>query len=420
MKTFGWDTVFVVNEDRLNTLLLMNSGEVTLSFDVAIPGSTPGRATGKFAPWQIAEGGSNDIIHLKLAIAEGRMDYDGRSIDLQGLTLVVATYLDWLATTSRTEELRFDYHKLGETGNTPQRGELAVVKLIDPNGMLSPAENALLGFALGTELVANADKVRFVFATVNLVAPTTHPWLTPVHSRYGYFHRGNGGAGYLAIFSVTTDRSTSGLQRTVDPAAIPTQTNATYVISDELFLKHVITPGLAHSFNTDVSAFAFDAQAKLLRNTRRLQAKPVKSGAIWYYPLVDQLEVRSGDMALQTYCKGTTDMYAGILLHYTVSASNLALYDGSSLGFLPDPAPHQTHDAKIPWWFFLAGPIVILITEIVVLVISKDIANDISQDNRERLAFGRHPPSSILLGTGQAITVSWMGINGGLYLLGNV
>ncbi|KSV75547.1 hypothetical protein N185_17045 [Sinorhizobium sp. GW3] len=420
MKTFGWDTVFVVNEDRLNALLLANANTVTLTFDVEIPGQVSGRAKGKFAPWQIAEGGSNDIIHLRLTLAEGQMDYGGRRVDLTGLTLVVATYLDWLATPDRTEQLRFDYHRLGESGNPPQRGELTVVKLIDPNSMLKPEENALLAFALGTQLVARAADVRFVFATVNLVAPTTNSWLTPVRSRYGYFRREGNRSGYLAIFSVTTDRSTNGLQRTVDPAAIPTDTNATYVISDELFLKDVIAPGLARSFNTDVGAFAYDTGAQILRNTRRLRAKSVKSGAITYYPEVDQLEVRSGEAALQTYCKGRTDMHAGIMLYYTVSAKNRAVYENGALTFQVDPSPHQTHDAKIPWWFFIGGPLVILITEIVVSVISKDIANDISQDNRERLAFGRHPPSSILIGTGDTIQVTSMGINGGLYLRGNV
>ncbi|KQS83089.1 MULTISPECIES: TULIP family P47-like protein [unclassified Rhizobium] len=418
MNTFGWDTVFVVGEDRLNTLLRANSGELTLDFAV----QAGGQASGKYAPWQIAQGGSNDIIHLKLEIAEGTLESNGKLIDIRGLTLIVATYLDWLATDDNKEELRLDYNKLGETGNEPVRGELTVIRLLDPNQVLSPEQNALLSFALGQNLVANAAQVRFVFATVNLIAPQTNSWLTPVKNSYGYFHREDLQAGYLAIFSVTTDRAISGLEKTVDPAAIPTETNATYVISDELFLKNVVAPGLARSFSTDPSAFAYDGQAKILRNTRRLMAKSVKSGAITYHPEVDQLEVRSGENALQTYCKGKADMHAGIMLHYTVDARNEARFEATdrSLTFLVDPSPKQTHNAKISWWFFIAGPIVILITEIVVMVISSDIAKDISDENRERLAFGRHPPSSILLGAGDRIDVTYMGVNSGLYLRGNV
>lgn len=418
MNTYGWDTVFIVGEDRLNTLLRANSGELTLNFAV----QAAGQASGRYAPWQIAEGGSNDIIHLRLEIAEGTLESNGKLIDLRGLTLIVATYLDWLATVNNTQELRLDYNKLGETGNEPARGELTVIRLLDPNKLISPEQNALLSFALGQSLVENAAQVRFVFATVNLIAPKTNSWLTPVKNSYGYFHREDLRAGYLAIFSVTTARDISGLQKTVDPATIPTDTNATYVISDELFLTNVVAPGLARSFTTDPGAFAYDGQAKMLRNTRQLRAKSVKSGAITYHPEVDQLEVRSGENALQTYCKGKADMRAGIMLYYTVEARNQAHFEGSdrSLTFLVDPSPKQTHNAKIPWWFFIAGPIVILITEIVVSIISKDIAKDISDENRERLAFARHPPSSILLGAGDNITVTYMGVNSGLHLRGNV
>ncbi|MEN8130145.1 MAG: TULIP family P47-like protein [Pseudomonadota bacterium] len=422
MKTSGWDTVFVVNEARLNKLLETHADQVTLDFDVEIPGIEGARAIGKFAPWQIAQGGSNDIIHLRLEIASGTLTTGSENIDLSGVTLVIATYLDWLSIDNQKEQLQFDYNRLGEGGNPPDRGELSVVKLLDPNGVLSPQENALVSFSLGTFLVENADQVRFVFATVNLIAPKTNSWLTPVKNAYGYFHREGLDAGFLAIFSVTTDRDISSLQRTVDPAAIPVTTDASYVISGELFLNNVIAPGLAKSFSTDISAFYYDAAAGLLRNTRKLAAKAVKSGAIWYYPVVDQLEVRSAENALTTYAKGNADMYAGIWLNFTVSSRNVAQYSASdgSLNFLTDPAPKESHNADIPWWFFLAGPIVIAITAIVVKVISDDIAKDIADENKERLALGKHPPSSILVGANDAINVTSITVNDALLVSGNI
>lgn len=422
MKLEGWDTVFLIREDRLNTLLQKNAEELVLDFAVTLPDGSEATASGQFAPWQIAQGGSNEIIHLRLPIQEGTLERGGDSIDLAGLTLVVATYLDWLSTDTSSLRLRLDYQRQGETGNPPERGELTVVGLLDPNGVLTPTDNALLSFQLGSYLVANSDKVRFVFATVNLIPPQTNSWLTPVKSAYAYFHREGLDTGCLAIFSVTSDRDISTLQKTVDPEAFPASTDASYVISSRLFLLNVIAPGLAVSFSTDPSAFEFEATQDMLRNNRPLNAKSVKSGAITYYPRALKLEVRSGDSQLRTYCQGDCDMKAGIMMNYTVAAKNPAEFEPSdgSLSFGPDPNPEETHHAKIPWWFFLAGPIVLLITELVVSIISKDIANDITNENKERLAWRKHPPESILVGNDGKLAVSDIAVSGALIVRGAV
>ncbi|MCV0427015.1 MAG: TULIP family P47-like protein [Roseibium sp.] len=422
MKLEGWDTVFLVKEDRLNTMLRENAGELVLDFCVEIPDGTGATASGKFSAWQIAQGGSNEIIHLRLPIAEGKLIRDGVSIDLTGMTLVVATYLDWLSTSANAVKLQLDYDRLGERDNPPNRGELSVVTLLDPNGVLSPSDNALLSFQLGSFLVANADKVRFVFATVNLVPPQTNSWLTPVKSAYAYFHREGLGEGCLAIFSVTSDKDISNLQKKVDPIAWPVSTEASYVVSAELFLLNVIAPGLATAFNTDTSAFAYDSTQDLLVNTRPLNAKSVKSGAITYYPRATQLEVKSGDAELRTHCEGDCDMKAGIMMTYKVTSKNAATYEpgNGSLAFAPDPDPVSSHKADIPWWFFIGGPIVILITELVVSIISSDIASDISKENKERLALKKHPPESILVGDDGRLVVSDIAVAGALIIRGSV
>jgi hypothetical protein len=53
-------------------------------------------------------------------------------------------------------------------------------------------------------------------------------------------------------------------------------------------------------------------------------------------------------------------------------------------------------------------------------IIANDIAKQISDDNRERLALGRYPPSSILWGGDEILNVTTMGVNNAMYLYGNV
>lgn len=422
MKTFGWDTAFIISTDRLNAMLEKNSDKTVLQFDAALPGLPASKAKGRYAPWQMTDGGSNEIVHIKLTIDEGRLSDGNRTYDLAGLTLVFATHLQWLAYDGQREDLRFDYNKLGEMGNPPQRGELSVIALRDPNQVLPPDVNALLAYALGADLVANVEQVRFVFAAVNLIPPATNSWLAPRKSAYCLAKREGGGQSFLAILSVTTDRDVSQLQRTVDSAALPNDTNASFVISDNLYLMNVIAPSLGKSMNTGADAFYYDAGARVLRNNRRLWTKRVKSGAITYDPWIDSLEIRSGQGDLQGRYSGGVDLKAGISMTYTITANNAAAYNiaDGTLRFQPDPRPGTSHKADIPWYWFIGGPIVAAVVAIVVAVISKDIANDVSNDNRERLALGRHPPSSILWGGSDAIAVTSVGVADSLYLFGNV
>ena len=64
MKTFGWDTVFVLSTDRVNAMLSANADKTVLQFDTGLPNMPSWKAIGSFAPWQITDGGSNEIIHL--------------------------------------------------------------------------------------------------------------------------------------------------------------------------------------------------------------------------------------------------------------------------------------------------------------------------------------------------------------------
>ncbi|BDI28916.1 hypothetical protein CCAX7_009670 [Capsulimonas corticalis] len=424
MNTYGWDTVFIVNEDRINTIMAAHKDTVTQCFEMAVPGTPTQKASGLFGAWQVAQGGSHEIIHLRLPIDQGVLSSPDGPINLAGLTLVIAVQLRWLEVQGNQNQqaLKFDYRRLAEPNNPPTQDELSVIELRDPDSVLTPAQNALLSYALGKYLVANADQARFTFATVNLVPPTINSWLAPKKSAYAYLQKESSDTGYLVIFSVTTDRDISNLERRVDEKAFPTATNASFLISDKLFLLNSVAPALAKAFNTNSEAFVFMEGERTLRNKHALWARTVRVGLIDYTPSISTLIVRSGENNLDGIYSGSVDMRAGIMLYYNIHAKNPGYYDSGNgmLAFQPDPHPVESHNADIPWWFYLTGIIVIAIVEIVVKVISDDLARQITDDNRERLALGKNPPSSISWGYDSGWSVSFVGINGAVYLHGNV
>ncbi len=114
------------------------------------------------------------------------------------------------------------------------------------------------------------------------------------------------------------------------------------------------------------------------------------------------------------------DLIAGTLPLYEPGLEDLIAAGKASgkLRFEPDPSPRETHDADIPWYWFIGGLIVIAVVEVVVKVISDDLATQVSNDNGERLALGSYPPSSILWGGNGAFQVQDVGVDGALYARG--
>lgn len=424
MNLHGWDTAFLVREDRINALLERKRDTVIQTFSVTLEGSPKRTAEGKLDAWRLTDGSSGEIIHLRLPIQEGTLTSDSAKIDLAGLALVVATRLRWLDQVAggSLKDLKFDYNRLAEPGNPPQEGQLSVVALLDPSGKLSSEENALLAFALGKALVTNADKVRFVFAQANLVPPATNSWLTPKKSAYGYVKRQSDAMGYLAILSVTDGRDITNLQRNVDPAGFPNNANSAFLISDRLFLLNSVATALARAFNAPIEIFIFDEKSRTLKTTARVYSQQIKVGLIWYTPEITTLGIQSGDGYLDGQYSGSVDMKAGIMMYYSIHAKNAGQYDRASgtLIFHPDPKPVTSHKAKVPWWWYLTGIITVAIVEVVVSIISSDLAKKVTDDNRERLAFGKNPPTSIILGDGSGIVVTDINVAGGIRLQGNV
>jgi hypothetical protein len=119
-------------------------------------------------------------------------------------------------------------------------------------GKARPTEHQRALFVASLTLLLNENLSDFshIFTVVNLIPPATNSWLASVRSAYAYVRRESDVAGYLVILSVTADRDISGLQRTVDPQAFPATGNASFVITDDLFLRNVIAPGLASAFQT--------------------------------------------------------------------------------------------------------------------------------------------------------------------------
>jgi hypothetical protein len=268
--------------------------------------------------------------------------------------------------------------------------------------------------------VARAEQVKVVLATVNPVPPVTDSWLAPTASTYAFVQRETGGEGSLAILSVTNGRSPAGLAQQFDPSTLRGDATQSYVVSQDMILEHVLLPSLPTAYETDASAFRFDATDHAVRQARTFGTFSVKSGAITYHPQISAFELRIAGDSLRTTLAGTCDMKAGIEMTFSMTVVNAARFDGATktLTFEPEASPDLSYNADIPWYLAFLSPIAYAIAEICVKIISKDIAGKVSELTRSALGVVRDPPRIVAWVGDEGFAVQEAGLDSALYMMG--
>jgi hypothetical protein len=427
MQTFGWDTVYALGIEKVNAVLASRRDQLILAFDSQAGEGLPVSAQGEFGDWAVVTGGSGSILHLRLTISSGtyRLASENpvRELPLSGVGLTVAVQLKLLPSTSdpKLQELRFDIATAGEMGDKPAPGVITPVALHDPSGKFTEVDKALLSAMLTSFIAANANRISFVFATINLVPPGENSWLTPVRSAYAYADR-SGTSGMLAILSVTTDRNIADLPRGIDAALLTHSYDAAFAISRDLFLGNVIWPNLPQVFGNGTSMGSFALRDGALVNTTTVALDGIKVGAITYHPEVRQLSITTSADGLASAYAGETNLKAGISMTYFVNPRNQATYDArnKTLSFRPDPNPVSGHEADIPWYWWFAGLVVKPVVDAIVTLIASRIAEAITQDAGQRISFTRNPPTSIRWSGTGSLDVQEATVSGGFYMRGNL
>ncbi|MCT9932152.1 TULIP family P47-like protein [Planotetraspora sp. A-T 1434] len=381
MKLSGWDTVTALSVESVNRIL----AERELIGDFSFAGDTfgtPYRGSGTLSAWRILPGDTGDLLRLALPIATGTVQAgSGRAIDLAGLTAVVTVSLELLPSdlSSGPGNLVFSLRKAAKTGDSPVPGVVTPVALTGPAATLAElgdlGQRTVLDGIAGS-LADRASALSFVLAQVNLVPPGTGDPLAPVQAAYIYVRTRD--AGYVAVLGVTDTRDIARLPRTIEPELLADGREVVFGMSPELFLTAVVRPGLPQVFGGDASIadMVYDPAWGAIRNTSAFSIRSLKEGAIWYTPRVTFLSVSviGGDLAVRV--EGDCDLKAGISMTYWVTSQSRMVFDPASatISFTTDRDPKSGSEADIPLWFILGGILVEGITQLVVTIVSDDIA----------------------------------------------
>ncbi|MGN0394481.1 MAG: TULIP family P47-like protein [Coprococcus sp.] len=376
MQTKGWDTISIVKQEKINSNLVSVWSTVDAHFYKELPDSS-GYIQGTFGSFQIINGGGGKLVRIKLPIQSGQMFFNETTIALDGLCAIVEVTLSLFSTQNNISVLKTEYNQLAKnrheiTDDKP--GWILPIKLSDPEGRTGAFANIILD-NICLYLLDNPMQLELIFAEINFAKQTAPSWALPKKCTYSYLD-----SGYLAIMAVCDDRPISDLPLDIDVTGISLGTSSFYVLSKEIMLKNLILPGLIPIYqNADIKSYTYSEGE--LYNTEELRMHEIKSGAIYYTPVVykkgNLLKV-TGDY-ISTSFLGKCDMYAGITMYWEGSLKlKAALGNDGMISFYREGSTFSD-DEDIPWYLSWLLPIVGMIVQIVVKVISDDLIDSIKK-----------------------------------------
>jgi len=388
MNIGGWDTISVLDIAQVNAQLAARLSSLLMSFDTTVLDGFAGNfdAKGSFGPWSIA-GGSGTDVYVKLPIAAGTLTPKGASApttNLSGMVIELEINLGWIPSqvTSGADNLSFDLQHVTPPGATRDKGGIFVRSVTDPS---STGFGGEVGSAVANALLANKDKITFIFAQTGVVDTQTATWLLPKQSIYS-FHAPDGSAGgCLAILSTVTNRDISRLNANIDAGIIDPAYPLAFVISGDLFLEHIIMPALPGAFpNTGAGTFRFGGGQITL--TRAFDMPSILEGAIDYTPNVQALSIGINANALKSSASGTCGLHLpNAYLDFSASSNNVLVFDAGSHAFtlLKDPNPATKSESHVPWYDYLIGlgPLGAAVMAVVLAAVESGLGDSLSSSH---------------------------------------
>ncbi|HHT7190470.1 TULIP family P47-like protein [Bacillus cereus group sp. Bc222] len=295
MNTYGWDVVYVNTISRMNKQIKKYMDENEIIFRYVDENTS---ITLIFDNWEIVSGGSGKLLRMKTLVKEGKLVYKGSAVELNRICPLLEIQLGFLHESKRsnTRKLTFNFLQKGTKEGDQREGAVTVINP-DINNVF-PEEDSiydLLKIVLADMFIENKEKLSYTFAELN-VSPDSS-WMKPEKYKYSYYHPTSSDKGLLTIFSVVTNRDISKLDELIDGAVIDDQNDSFLVLSESLFLEHIIMPELPNSFGhgATINDFQFENTSPtsgFIKNTKNLNRAPIHSTRKDHYPIITTLHVK--------------------------------------------------------------------------------------------------------------------------------
>ncbi|MEW7980458.1 MAG: TULIP family P47-like protein [Candidatus Sedimenticola endophacoides] len=261
--------------------------------------------------------------------------------------------------------------------------------------------------------ISNKDQLSYIYAQINLALNSSISWMTPQKYIYAYKENSDHNRGYLAVYTVLTDRDISQLNTSLDGSLLDDSSDVYMLVSNEMFMRHILQPTLPDAFGHGATAqnsvykTTGGTEGKIINNGN-LSCGKTKWGLIYYYPEVTSFTIIVDNDQLKSTSNGDFDItgLAGASVTFTVKSTLNCSYNSANQKLTFSTASHSTDYSKhIPWYDWIAGviggEIILGIVDLVVELVTNGIADSLSHS--VSAAGG--------ISTESVEVVSWTGIN---------
>ena len=444
MNLYDWDAAFACSGEKLNEILAGQFKKTPASLAYDGDGVT---LQADFDPWRIVAGGAEKKLRMELPFKQGTISNPLLgSIKLDGVVAVIEVTLAFVSNAKAgTNDLRFDLRTVAAKSGDETDGSVFVVvadrdgilKKLDPTG----AAESTLHDHLAQCLIANRDKLIYLFTSLNLAPAGDASWLALKHAEYVFLTGPEGKIGYLAVLGVVTDRDTGKLQRKVDPSLVDYKHDACAAFAPAVFLEHVIKPNLpssypgshADDFVVSGSSLIFSGPVAIAHgHPAVLACATVDHWGTGYRPSLGALTISIAAEQLKTVAAGSFDI-TGLANSYVTFTTHTAAtfgYDAATgkISFVPAGSPSHDYNKHIPWYLYVAslpvlpflgllvGAIVVGIVDGVTEAVTTGVAQKVTGGAGQNLALANWSSEAVKWPGMDKWTVQEAGLSDAFYL----
>jgi hypothetical protein len=229
-------------------------------------------------------------------------------------------------------------------------------------------QRALFPSALAGWFNANLDQFTYVFSIVNIgarAAKEDFQWLKPTYTSYAYFNGATDDESYFGVLNLTANRTPDGLTNQLPPSAIPADCQASILISNNMFLRNMILPGLTKSFSkATVSDFTIATTGTVLESLNAITLDKVEIDGSDYTPemLSFTLQIVGDEIQIDTETKVNIspgiDVFVSATEYYRITLVNKPDDGGQTLDFAEARDPDRSHRVETATWVWLTDLVV--------------------------------------------------------------
>lgn len=305
MDIYNWDMVCAVSCHELNK----NLKKVSPTFfdEFRWSDSEGNEIVGTFSGWEIVPGGDSQRINIIMPISYGtlsipKMNKDHITVD--GLCPKIQVELVFISSEEKGEDshLKFNLKQVSKNGMDVKAGGGNVVVLDADINHLFPGSDAIIAdlyCAMMVEmLVSMQEKIKYIFTNIMSISEcNSTSWMTPIMFSYAYNEKINGQLGCLAVLAVLDHSNDDDFvpvhpaverQLIFDSSLVRDGGTIGFMLSQHMFMKHVVLRGLADVFKGSVSGQYFLDSDNVIRNNGNISLDKLEG----YTPYFNSLELK--------------------------------------------------------------------------------------------------------------------------------